>query len=88
MQCRYGPAEIREYCILPAEGQSPIRSAMRQMHFSARGYCRVLEVSPTIADLEDVAVIQTHHRAEALPYRTRVLDLWGPGGSIARDVHQ
>ena len=70
-----GPAEIRELCILPAEGQSLIRSAMRQMHLSARGYHRVLKVSRTIADLEDVDVIQTHHLAEALQYRTRVLDL-------------
>jgi magnesium chelatase family protein len=70
-----GPAEIREYCILPTDGQSLIRSAMRQMHLSARGYHRVLKVSRTIADLEDVDVIQTHHLAEALQYRTRVLDL-------------
>ncbi|MCJ7737633.1 MAG: ATP-binding protein [Anaerolineae bacterium] len=28
-----------------------------------------------IADLEDVDVIQTHHRAEVLQCRTRVLDL-------------
>ena len=66
---------IRETCILPAEGQSLIRSAMRQMHLSARGYHRVLKVSRTIADLEDVDVIQTHHPAEALQYRTWVLDL-------------
>ena len=70
-----GPAEIREYCILPDEGQALIRSAMRQMHLSARAYHRVLKVSRTIADLEDVDVIRTHHLAEALQYRTRVLDL-------------
>ena len=68
-------ADIRELCILPPEGQSLIRSAMRQMHLSARGYHRVLKVSRTIADLEDADVIQTHHLAEALQYRTRVLDL-------------
>ena len=70
-----GPAEIREFCILPPEGQALIRSAMRQMHLSARAYHRVLKVSRTIADLEDVDVIRTHHLAEALQYRTRVLDL-------------
>jgi len=70
-----GPAEIREYCVLPPEGQSLIRSAMRQMHLSARAYHRVLKVSRTIADLADSGAIQTHHLAEALQYRTRVLDL-------------
>lgn len=70
-----GPAEIRTFCVLPPEGQALIRSAMRQMHLSARAYHRVLKVSRTIADLEGVDVIQTHHLAEALQYRTRVLDL-------------
>ena len=70
-----GPGQIREFCILPPEGQALIRSAMRQMHLSARAYHRVLKVSRTIADLEGADVIQTHHLAEALQYRTRVLDL-------------
>ncbi|MBN1246837.1 MAG: YifB family Mg chelatase-like AAA ATPase [Anaerolineae bacterium] len=70
-----GPSEIREYCLLTPDGQALIRSAMRQMHLSARAYHRVLKVSRTIADLEGVDVIQTHHVAEALQYRTRVLDL-------------
>jgi magnesium chelatase family protein len=70
-----GPAEIREYCILQPAGQALIRSAMRQMHLSARAYHRVLKVSRTIADLADEDLIETHHLAEALQYRTRVLDL-------------
>ena len=53
-----GPAEIREYCIPLAEGQSLICSAMRQMHLSARGYHRALKVSRTIADPEHVDVIR------------------------------
>jgi magnesium chelatase family protein len=70
-----GPGHIREFCALPPEGQALIRSAMRQMHLSARGYHRVLKVSRTIADLENSAQIQTHHLAEALQYRSRVLDM-------------
>ena len=69
------PSEIREICVLPDAAQSLIRTAMRQMHLSARAYHRVLKVSRTIADLEGADVIQTHHLAEALQYRTRVLDL-------------
>lgn len=70
-----GPVGIRRFCALSAEGQSLMRSAMRQMHLSARAYHRVLKVSRTIADLEGSDTIQTHHLAEALQYRTRVLDL-------------
>jgi magnesium chelatase family protein len=70
-----GPAQIREFCPLPHAAETLMRTAMRQMHLSARAYHRVLKVSRTIADLEDVDVIQAHHVAEALQYRTRVLDL-------------
>jgi len=70
-----GPADIRRFCVLSPEGQSLIRTAMRQMHLSARAYHRVLKVSRTIADLEGSDTVQTHHLAEALQYRTRVLDL-------------
>ncbi|HUM36158.1 MAG TPA: hypothetical protein PLQ85_04735, partial [Anaerolineae bacterium] len=38
-------------------------------------YHRVLKVARTIADLEGVPNIQVHHLAEALQYRTRVLDV-------------
>jgi magnesium chelatase family protein len=60
---------------LPRDAEALIRSAMRQMHLSARAYHRVLKVSRTIADLDPSDVIKTHHLAEALQYRTRVLDL-------------
>ncbi|MFP4396244.1 MAG: ATP-binding protein [Anaerolineales bacterium] len=56
-----GPAEIREFCPLDSDPKALLRAAMRQMHLSARGYHRVLKVSRTVA--------------EALQYRTRVLDL-------------
>ncbi len=70
-----GPAEIREFCVLPKDGQSLMRAAMRQMHLSARGYHRILKVARTIADLEGCDDIHVHHLAEALQYRTRILDL-------------
>jgi magnesium chelatase family protein len=69
------PGEIRQFCALHDDAQALIRAAMRQMHLSARGYHRVLKVSRTIADLEGSADIESHHVAEALQYRTRVLDL-------------
>ncbi|MGC9400767.1 MAG: YifB family Mg chelatase-like AAA ATPase [Anaerolineae bacterium] len=69
------PGEIRQFCALRDDAQTLVRTAMRQMHLSARGYHRVLKVSRTIADLEGSAEIEAHHVAEALQYRTRVLDL-------------
>ena len=70
-----GPAEIRTLCILRENAQALMRTAMRQMHLSARAYHRVLKVSRTVADLEGTPDIQVHHLAEALQYRTRVLEL-------------
>ncbi len=70
-----GPAQIREFCALREDAQALMRAAMRQMHLSARAYHRVLKVSRTIADLEGAEAIQTHHLAEALQYRARVLDM-------------
>ncbi|MEA3307991.1 MAG: YifB family Mg chelatase-like AAA ATPase [Chloroflexota bacterium] len=70
-----GPGELRQFCPLKQDAQALIRAAMRQMQLSARGYHRILKVSRTIADLEGTPDIQTHHLAEALQYRTRVLTL-------------
>ena len=70
-----GPAQIREFCALREDAQALMRAAMRQMHLSARAYHRILKVSRTIADLEGTEGIQTHHLAEALQYRARVLDM-------------
>lgn len=70
-----GPAELRQFCALRDDAQSLMRAAMRQMHLSARAYHRILKVARTIADLEGVPQIQVHHLAEALQYRTRVLDV-------------
>ncbi len=70
-----GPAELRQFCVLRDDAQALMRAAMRQMHLSARAYHRVLKVARTIADLEGAAQIQVHHLAEALQYRTRVLEV-------------
>ena len=70
-----GAGEIHKLCILRENAQALMRTAMRLMHLSARAYHRVLKVSRTIADLEGTPDIQIHHLAEALQYRTRVLEL-------------
>jgi magnesium chelatase family protein len=64
-----GPREVRQLCILDGEGESLMKSAVRQMRLSARAYHRVLKLSRTIADLEAALSIKPHHIAEALQYR-------------------
>ncbi|HEC23759.1 MAG TPA: ATP-binding protein [Chloroflexi bacterium] len=66
-----GVREVQEHARLDDEGQRLMRSAMQQMHLSARGYHRVLKLSRTIADLEGSETIRPHHLAEALQYRAR-----------------
>jgi magnesium chelatase family protein len=64
-----GPREVRQICVLDGEGETLIRSALRQMHLSARAYHRILKLARTIADVEGVEKIKVHHVAEALQYR-------------------
>jgi magnesium chelatase family protein len=64
-----GPREVRQFCTLDAEGESLVKSAVRQMRLSARAYHRVLKLARTIADLEGLPAIKPHHLAEALQYR-------------------
>jgi magnesium chelatase family protein len=66
-----GPAEVREHCPLDDAGKSLLRAAMTQLGMSARAFHRILKLARTIADLEGVADIQTHHLAEAIQYRPR-----------------
>ncbi len=65
------PREVREHCQLDSEGKSLLRSAMEQLHLSARSYHRVLKLSRTIADLAGNNEIRTTHVAESLQYQPR-----------------
>ena len=67
------PIEVKEFCKIEPPAQSLLRTAMKQLHLTARAFHRLLKLSRTIADLDGADVIKTNHLAEALQYRQRSL---------------
>jgi len=65
------PAEVRDFCPVEDSARSLLRAAMKQLHFSARAFHRILKLARTIADLENGDIIKAHHLAEAIQYRPR-----------------
>jgi len=63
---------VKKYCELDDASKNLMRSAVDQLHLSARAYFRVLKLSRTIADLAGEEKILTPHIAEALQYRPKV----------------
>jgi magnesium chelatase family protein len=68
-----GAREVQQHCQLDSAGESLMRAAMRQLQLSARSYHRILKLARTIADLAGDDVIRSHHLAEALQYRPKVV---------------
>ncbi len=67
-------AQVRQFCELDEASQMLMKTAMRQLQLSARGYHRVLKLSRSIADLADSHMITQVHLAEALQYRPKEFD--------------
>ena len=64
-----GPNEVYRFCELDEQASGLVKTAMKQMHLSARAYHRILKLARTIADLADEDQIGVAHVAEALQYR-------------------
>jgi magnesium chelatase family protein len=65
------PVEVREFCRVEPPAQNLLRTAMKQLHLTARSFHRVLKLARTIADLDAADIIKANHLAEALQYRQR-----------------
>lgn len=64
--------DIKDFCKISEETTELMRSAVSQLHLSARSYHRLLKIARTIADLSGAENIQLAHAAEALQYRAKI----------------
>ena len=69
--------ELKAHCELAPEAGRLLKSAMRELAFSARSYTKILKISRTIADLAEGQRIQPEHIAEAIQYRSLDRQWWG-----------
>jgi magnesium chelatase family protein len=68
---------LHKYAVPNSAGLELLKTAMQKFSLSARAYDRILKVSRTIADLEGVPDIMSHHLAEAINYRNLDRETWG-----------
>ncbi|MFH1611799.1 MAG: YifB family Mg chelatase-like AAA ATPase [bacterium] len=66
-----GNQHIRKFCKIDQQSQNLLKTAVNQLHLSARSYYRLLKLARTIADLADEENITQIHIAEALQYRPK-----------------
>ncbi|MDQ3816001.1 MAG: ATP-binding protein [Armatimonadota bacterium] len=69
--------QLRAHTHLDAAAHDLLKTAINQLAMSARAYDRILKVGRTIADLDGSDIIQLHHIAEAINYRTMDRKLFG-----------
>lgn len=63
---------VKKYCQVDDTSKLLLKSAVNQMHLSARAYFRILKLARTIADLAYSKDISSAHVAEALQYRPKI----------------
>jgi magnesium chelatase family protein len=68
-------AEVRQFCTVDQQAQALLKTAMKQIHFTARAFHRTLKLARTVADLDHSDLIKINHLAECLQYRQRNINL-------------
>ncbi|PIZ55868.1 magnesium chelatase [bacterium (Candidatus Torokbacteria) CG_4_10_14_0_2_um_filter_35_8] len=66
-----GSEATKKYCAIDSQILEFLKSAITQLHLSARAYFRILKLSRTIADLEQNDRIKKEYIAEAIQYRIK-----------------
>ncbi|MCK4275650.1 MAG: YifB family Mg chelatase-like AAA ATPase, partial [Phycisphaerae bacterium] len=61
--------QLRKFCKLDAAAEALLKQAMNELGLSARAHDKVLRIARTIADIEGIENIESHHIAEAVQYR-------------------
>jgi magnesium chelatase family protein len=61
---------LKKYCQIGESSKTLLEQAIDKLGLSARAYTRILKIARTIADLEKVEDIATHHISEAIQYRS------------------
>lgn len=61
--------EVKQLCILSAQGYALLEQAMDRFGLSHRAYHRILKLARTIADLANSNSIEINHLSEAISYR-------------------
>jgi magnesium chelatase family protein len=61
--------QVRRHCRLDAAAEALLKQAITEMGLSARAHDKILRIARTIADMEGVEALASHHLAEAVQYR-------------------
>ena len=64
-----GAKDIKKHCSLDKKSQKLLEDAVERLGLSARSYHKILKIARTIADLDQMEILQTKHIAEAIQYR-------------------
>lgn len=73
---RMNSAQTREFCPQSAAAERMLRDMFDSLNLSARAYDKILHVARTMADMDEMEIIQEEHIFEAVQYRSLDRKFW------------